>query len=153
MVTWVKAQLNIEGTYIQEKKNAWDCIVIKGNEIIDKPLLNKERKPKSCAELPYLIVCSSQGIWIGWKDKYNKIKFVLLLTFSKGNYAFPTQPNANSTGIILLFIVFFAQIKHLSRSSISRIFNIAAFHYGKRRMFILVRLSASPHPSTPEVGA
>lgn len=68
----------------------------------------------------------------GWlMTKNEEIKFVQLPTFSKGNYAFPTKPNASSTGIILLFIVLFAQIKHLSRSAIRRIFNIPALHYGE----------------------
>jgi len=67
--------------------------------------------------------------WLGINDKNEEIKFVQLPTFSKGNYAFPTKPNASSTGIILLFIVLFAQIKHLSRSAIRRIFNIPALRY------------------------
>lgn len=69
--------------------------------------------------------------WFSINDKNEEIKFVQLPTFSKGNYAFPTKPNASSTGIILLFIVSFAQIKHLSRSAIRRIFNIPALHYGE----------------------
>lgn len=67
----------------------------------------------------------------GINDKNEEIKFVQLPTFSEGNYAFPTKPNASSTGIILLFIVLFAQIKHLLRSAIQRIFNIQALHYGE----------------------
>lgn len=56
--------------------------------------------------------------WFGINGKNKEIKFVQLPTFSKENYAFPTKPNASSTGIILLLIVLFAQIKHLSRSAI-----------------------------------
>lgn len=69
--------------------------------------------------------------WLGINDKNEEIKFVQLPTFSKGNYAFSTKPNASSTGIILLFIVLFAQIKHLLRSAIRRIFNISALYYGE----------------------
>lgn len=69
--------------------------------------------------------------WFGINDKNEEIKFVQLPTFSKGNYAFPTKANASSTGIISLFIVLFAQIKHLLRSAIRRIFNIQALHYGE----------------------
>lgn len=63
--------------------------------------------------------------------KMKKLNLHRFLTFSIGNYAFPTKPNAGSAGIILVFIVLFAQIKHLSRSAIRRIFNIPALHYGE----------------------
>lgn len=63
--------------------------------------------------------------------KMKKLNLHRFLTFSIGNYAFPTKPNTGSAGIILVFIVLFAQIKHLSRSAIRRIFNIPALHYGE----------------------
>lgn len=69
--------------------------------------------------------------WFSINDRNEETTFVLLPTLSKGNYGFPTKPNASSTGIILLFIVLFAQIKHLLRSAIQRIFHIQALHYGE----------------------
>lgn len=87
--------------------------------------------------------------WLGINGKNEEIKFASLPTFSKGNYEFPTKPNAGSAGIILVFIVLFAQIKHLSRSAIRRIFNIPALHYGEQEVFIealLVRLLAFSPP-------